>query len=681
MTTPGDTIGNVYEFGPFRVDAEHERVLRDGEPQAITHKAFEVLLVLVCRSHEVVGKNELMQTVWPDRVVEESNLSQCIFLLRKLLGDTHGTHRYIVTVPGRGYRFAEQVLTVTCGKAEVATLPYPLDADVASARLLPGLNQPRAAHWRLMVAIGVLAVATMLLVSGYVIRRNASHAVNVISNARATPAELAILARVPQKSVAVLPFVSEGGDSRQRYLADGLSAELISALTQLDGLKVIAQHSSFAFRDSNASAARIGAALGVANLIEGSVRQAAGRTRIVVNLVRARDGSSAWSHTYDPPAQDVLKVQAAIGKAVAAALNVKLLGGTPADGEQPPGGNVEAYQLMLQARAIDRSSINADQYRMSIALSKKAVQLDPGYAYAWGILSRTLINLGIGDLSGSAQQHALAEARLAANRQLILAPGAVATRAVQGFVMEYLDDDKVGALTQYQLALAAAPHDSSVMFSLALQYGTFGHVREGIKLLRQAIAIDPLRPDWYLTLGGYLANAGQLDQAAQAIHTTLALQPDYPSSYYQLVLIDALRGDGAAALHDANQETSPKFKAIAVALAKQISGQKQTADAALADYIARHGTQSPFDVADLYALRGEPDNMFAWLDRTRRSVSQSRITANNLYLDPLVMRYRHDPRFRKLSEEFGLPAPDAPLPRVGTDTATSASRDPMGVTH
>jgi hypothetical protein len=153
---------------------------------------------------------------------------------------------------------------------------------------------------------------------------------------------------------------------------------------------------------------------------------------------------------------------------------------------------------------------------------------------------------------------------------------------------------------------------------------------------------------------------GQLDQAEQAAHKAIALQSNYPGMYLSLATIDILRGDAAAAMHDAGMETDPASKSFAVALAKQAGGNAREADAALHDYIARNGKTQPYHVAELYALRKQPDVMFTWLERARDAGAAN--VATNLLSDPLLLRYKDDPRFDALCERLGLPARGEPLP-------------------
>jgi TolB-like protein/Tfp pilus assembly protein PilF len=510
--------------------------------------------------------------------------------------------------------------------------------------------------------IGVLVLAVVLLITNqFVLRRDATSVANAAS-AKAIAAELA---KVPAKSVAVLPFGNENDDPRQRYFSDGLSEELISDLTQIDGLKVIGKTSSFQFRHSHDTPAQIGATLGVANLIEGSVRQRGGRIRIVVGMIRTRDGASVWAHSYDQPLKDVFAIQTQIGEAITAALKIKLLGKPLVNEEQPPSGNLEAYQLMLQGRAIGRTAGTAAEYRQGIALLEKATRVDPGYAYAWNTLSNSLINLGTEYLHGEQRQRVYAQARAAVAREWTLAPNTADAYRNRGYMLSMLDQDQIGALADFRRALALAPNDGAAMSFMALQLSIVGQLQQSADLWRKALVTDPLRPDWYLNLSGVLSGQEQIDAAERVARKALALHPGYPDLHQQLVLIDIARDDSAAAMRDATQETDPVAKDMAVAAAQQISRNPTQADAALRAYLTQHGETQPYYVADLYAIRRQPDEMFKWLDR---AWTQHDANLNNLLADPFALRYRQDPRFTALCHKIGLPAPGEPLPAATTST-------------
>ncbi len=503
----------------------------------------------------------------------------------------------------------------------------------------------RADRW----IIAVLGVAVVLLITNqFVLHRD----VNSQADVADANAIAAALAKVPQQSVAVLPLANESGDPKQQYFSDGLSEELISELTQVNGLKVIGKYSSFKFRDSQDSPAQIGAALEVANLIQGSVFQQGDQIRVTVSMIRAKDGASVWAHSYKEQLNDVFAIQSKIGQAVAEALEIKLLGKAVVASDKPPSGNVEVYQLMLQGRVLARRGTEGDTSQ-AIALFRQALRLDPNYAFTWGLLSNALVNQAQGFLTGSARQQAYAQARAAADKEQALAPDAAFTHADRGYLLSVVDNDQPGALAEYKRAHALAPNDATTMNFLAAGLAAVGQLQPAVELLRKAIATDPLRPGFYASLASALLGQRQLDAAEQAIRKMLVLQPGYPVAYTLLATVDILRGDAAAALRDAGQETDPLYGPWIQAMAWQIGTDRKRADAALHDYIAENGKDQPYLIADLYALRKQPDQMFDWLQRAWAQ----RDPSFNLLTDPFVLAYRHDPRFAALRKAAGLPLP------------------------
>lgn len=507
--------------------------------------------------------------------------------------------------------------------------------------------------------IAVMAVAIVLLVTNqFVLHRDATGAADA-AHARSIAGQLA---KLPFKSVAVLPLVNDGGDPRQRYFSDGLSEELISDLTQVTGLKVIGSYSSFKFRNSKDSPAQIAVALGVTHLLLGSVRQQGDRIRVTVSLINAADGASVWSDSYNELLKDVFAIQSKIGDAVAAALKVKLLGDNIVSGDKPPDGSIEVYQLMLQGRALVHRQTE-DGFQHGIERLRQAVKLDPRYAYAWGMLSSALINQGQIFLTGDARQRAYAEARAAADKQQALAPDAAATHMNLGYLLANVDKDPVGALAEYRQGLKLAPNDGTAMTFLAYGLANVGQLKPAAELFERAITTDPLRADWYASLASILVADGQLDAAEKASRKALALQPDFPGMHVILAQIDILRGNAAAAERDAALESDPTLGPWVRALAQQVGSNHEQADAALQAYIGKYGQTEPYFVADLYAVRKQPDEMFTWL---QRAFDEHDPYFFSILYDPFPLAYRHDPRFVALCREAGLPVPGQPLAVAGS---------------
>lgn len=502
--------------------------------------------------------------------------------------------------------------------------------------VVPEASSARRTARKLDLAIiGVLAVAVVLLLTDrFVVRKDA------------------VASTALDRSVAVLPLANESGDASNGFFSDGLTEQLISDLSRIEALRVIGRSSSFRFRDSQESLAMIGAQLGVAHLIEGTVRQSGERVRIVIGMIRVSDGSTVWSQSYDRELKDIFAVQADISQAVATALETKLLGTPITAREQPPSGNFAAYQAVLQGRALVRQGTQAAS-RQAISLAEKAIQLDPDYAYAHAVLSNWWLNLGY-ELSGEEQEQAYEDARRAADRALALAPDLPAAHRARGYVLARLDFDNSGALAEYRRALALAPGDGHSMAFLAGQLGKVGEVQQAVELMRSAITTDPLRVDWYGALALDLMVLGRLDEAEEMLKSALAMQPTYPGLYARLSTIDILRGNAGAALHNAAREVDPERRERALVFALQIGDDRDAADAALQEFITKYGTMWPFDIATIYALRQEPETMFEWFERAWAARDQA---LAELRYDPFTRNYQYDPRFAEYCRKVGVPAP------------------------
>ena len=259
-------------------------------------------------------------------------------------------------------------------------------------------------------------------------------------------------------SVAVLPLTNESGDVAQQYFSDGISEDLITELSQVPGLKVIGRSSAFQFRDSKEDGRSIGAKLGVAHLLEGSVRKSDDMIRVSAELINTADGSTQWSERYDRPYKDLFALQDEIARAVAGALRTKLLPDEHLAGQsdRPPGGSLEAYNAFLQGRFYSSRETEAD-LRKAVASYAEAIQLDPKYARAWSNLAQAWTSIGANYLGGSAAQEAFSKARAAVGHALILSPDLASAHEAQGSLFLNADFNWRGAESEYSRALVLAP--------------------------------------------------------------------------------------------------------------------------------------------------------------------------------------------------------------------------------
>ncbi|MGN6790576.1 MAG: tetratricopeptide repeat protein [Rhodanobacteraceae bacterium] len=499
--------------------------------------------------------------------------------------------------------------------------------------------------------IAVLAIAVVLLVTNtFVLRRDAT------SKARQADAETiaAQLAEAPGQSVAVLPFANLGGDPTQDYFSDGLSEELISDLTRIAGLKVVGRSSSFRMRDSKDSPAAIGARLGAAHLIEGSVRRSGNRFRVIVSLIRAADGSNLWSETFDRQLDDVFAVQGEISRAVAASLQLKVLGQPGDAGDRPPSGNVQAYEALMLGVAHAVRWTEPD-IRKAITYYRRAIDLDRGYAVAWARLAMAYVNLAKQMPPAKREQSWIDDAQGALATARALAPELPSVLRARIYVMVSIDLDFAGALKEARRLMELAPGDPSNVMTLANQLMDNGRLEEALDLYRKTIALDPLNATTYGNMGRTLIALGRLDEAEQVARKVAEITPNPQRLARTLAWIRLLRGDAEPALQVARQDDDPDGRLWLEALAWHTRGDAGKADAALQEYLRRkNGDEDAYSVARIHAWRGEADEMFAWLDRARK---QRELEATDILSDPILLPYKHDPRFAAYCLEVGLPLP------------------------
>ena len=422
-----------------------------------------------------------------------------------------------------------------------------------------------------------------------------------------------------EKSIAVLPLANVGGDADQQFFSDGLSENLIDVLSTIKGLRVIGRTSSFQFRESKEDARSIGAKLGVAYLLAGSVQHADDQVRIRAEVVRTSDGSAIWTESFDRPFRDLFSLQDELTRAIAGVLKAKLLSpGVRAD-DRPPSGNVEAYSAFLRGSFYADRGEDGDM-RRAIEEITRATKLDPKYAKAWATLSRNWTTLAALGLSGAEAQQAYAEARKAGDVALALAPDLGDAYVARGWLLENAELDWRGATIAYRRGLELSPDNLQTMFSMASMLALQGQLGEAITLSRQALDNDPMSPNWWNWYSAYLSAVGRLDEAEAAIRQSIALRPQGSSAWAQLAIIELQRGDAKAALEAAKNEPEGVWHDIALAMALQGGQDRAAADAALARLIADYGDVAAYQVAQVQALRDLTEKAMTLEMRTPKAI-------------------------------------------------------------
>ena len=444
-------------------------------------------------------------------------------------------------------------------------------------------------------------------------------------------------------------MVNQSGDPAQEYFSDGLSEELINGLGKISELRVIGRNSSFHFKGKTGDSRAIGQALGVAHLLEGSVRKAGDRVRIGLQLVNAADGSQRWSETYDRELKDIFAIQEEIAKAVAEQLRVKLLGGAPAIASRPSNENLGAYNAFLQAKfSFDKASTEAASE--AIGFLDEALRLDPNYAEAYVLKARALYFIALPE--GPLGRGNFEKARAAASAALALNPNLPAGHSAMAYILLFADWNFAGA--DAELARVREKYPTVINTKAVLRL-VQGRLEEALVLLQETVKLDPLHASYHSNVGNTLARLGRLEEADAAYRKALELQPTARSAHASLSMIAIRRGDFETALREAELEPPGVIQAHAIALASSARGEKEQADAALQKLIDQAAEQSPSRVASVYALLGETDKVFEWLERAY-DVREPVMVAG-LAGSPFFSPYYSDPRFIALCQKIGMPVP------------------------
>jgi TolB-like protein/DNA-binding winged helix-turn-helix (wHTH) protein/Tfp pilus assembly protein PilF len=680
----GDIPMRIYEFGPFRVDALRRVLLRETNEVRLPAKSFEILLVLLEEKGRLVDKDELMRRVWPDAVVEENNLTVNMSALRKSLGESPRDHRYLVTVPGRGYQFVADVrqdVGERTGKSEEEPLA---NQGVTEVIPEPGVRDKEAEHLSFSnTDLGsgpaqVTAQQTNVAASNRVadihttssaeyivgeIKRHKNGALSVLAALLATTMIVAYLAysrhsagsdKTGISSIAVLPFANKSDDPNAEYLSDGISDSLINSLSQLPGLKVIARSSSFQYKGKEVDIQEVAQALGVEAVLTGRVLQRGDGLIISVELVNASDKTQMWGEQYDRKMSDLLATQHEIAREIVDKLKLKVSGEEKGVARHYTESN-EAYQLYLKGRFYWNKR-TAEAIKKSIEYFNQAIDKDPRFALAYAGLADCYVV----PANRLPPREAMPKAKAAAIRALELDETLAEAHASLGRVLAAYDWDWTSAEKQYKRALELNPR-----YAVAHQwYGGYlavmGRSDEAIAERKRAVELEPLSSIINFELGLAFYYARDYDQAIEQFQKTLELDQNFPSAHNFLPAAYEQKGmynEAIAEFKKAFPLTARSewtFSKAGLGHVYAVTGKKSEARTML-DELKQASEQEYVpanSIALIYAGLGEKDQAFAWLDK---AYEQHTFQMQWIKIEPRWDNLRSDPRFQALIRRVGLP--------------------------
>jgi TolB-like protein/class 3 adenylate cyclase/Flp pilus assembly protein TadD len=456
-----------------------------------------------------------------------------------------------------------------------------------------------------------------------------------------------------RKSVAVLPFVNMSGNDADEYLSDGMTEEIITALSKLSGLRVAARTSSFAFKGKNEAIEKIGDQLHVHAVLEGSVRKAANRLRITTQLINIADGYHLWTETYDRDMADIFAIQTEVAQRVADALKVTLLADERQRLERKPTENLEAYNLYLLGR-YHLNKRTEEGIQKGIEQFEQAIDKDPNYAAAYtGLADCYVLAIRTGDLAPAI---AMPKAAAAVTRALEIDDALAEAHNSLGNVLYLRDWDWHAAEREWKRALQLNPNLAAAHHWYGMFLSDLGRADEAIAQLKRAQELDPVSVIIGTGRAIVLYQARRYDQAVNQAQTTLVMDPTFPGGHLWLGSAYLQQGMNAEAIAEeqaARRLHDSQGIVARLGYAYAVSGMTSDAQQALNDLndLSKRHYVDPYLIALIYTGLGDKDRAFEWLGRAYEERSRG---MTSLKVAPELDSVRSDPRFTALLKKVGL---------------------------
>jgi serine/threonine-protein kinase len=485
----------------------------------------------------VLDKERIMEAVWPDSIVEENNLAQAISKLRQVFGETPGSHNYIVTVPGRGYRFVAEVNKRT----EDATFKPQLEPAIAESPTerprakdvgAPMIQAPRTisslpkAGWLWAVAFSAIAVAS---IAAFFLTRHRSLPASVRAPSLSSPTSTVLSPPIPEKSVAVLPFDNLSDDKQNAYFAAGVQDQIISDLAKIADLKVISRTSANLYKSGNPRNSReIGQQLRVAHLLEGSVQRIGDRLRVHAQLIDARTDTHSWAQRYDREVSDLFAIQSEIAQAIAGQMYAKISPAEKLSIERVPTSDLTAFDLYTRARSLSLPAFYSNAGKKDLLESSdlltQAVSRDPAFFQAYCQLAWVHDVLYFLGYDRTPARLALAEAAIQAAFRLRPDAGEAHLARAENLYRGYLDYE--GALTELEVARQTLPNDPRIFELMGLIQRRSGRWEESTRNLERAVDFDPRNLFTLSAIADSYRDLRRYAEAQAAYNRALAIEPN-----------------------------------------------------------------------------------------------------------------------------------------------------------
>jgi DNA-binding winged helix-turn-helix (wHTH) protein/TolB-like protein len=638
------TSRGIYEFLDFRLDAQERLLLRNGSAVSITPKIFDALLLFLENPSRLLGKDEIMRTVWPDTHIDEATLTRTISELRKTLGQKPGEANFVQTVPKRGYRFVApvEILPHTAAPSETPKSVVPaLESRAATtAAIPPSINDTPSSSvtWRSMpaVIVSVLLVLLVLVTGTWVYQ---------IEFRRVSPSP---------RSIAVLPFKRLGSSEDDQFLELGLTDTLITRLSSVPELTVRPASTVNEYANPKQDPVAIGRILKVDTVLDGSVQTMLDEIRLTLRLIRVQDAKPLWAATLDGNVRDLFSLQDAVSRQVAVALNLRLSSTQREMFAKRSTNDREAYESYVRGRFF-LSKRSPEGFQKASNYFQQAIRLDPSYALAYVGLADTYLTLQGAGMENP--QQATPKARAAAQQALKLDPTLGAAHNSLAAIAEDYDRDWPTAEKEFKLALELDPGFAPAHEWYGEFLGLMGRFDQGLVEEQRALAIDPLSPTINEIKGKLFLWARRYDEAIRQFQQTLELDPSFSPARIWLVRTYAAKGMVVESLAESEKDYAVRNGAVTVetlAMAYANAGQTDAAIEILEQLRAREHLEyvPPFNLAYVYIFLKQKDRA---IEELNKACEGHDINVNSMKVDPLLDSLRPDPRFQRLLKRVNLP--------------------------
>ena len=631
MSGPDKT---VYQFGEFRLDSSSRLLLKDGVPVQLMPKAFDMLLVLVENRGRLLEKEVLMNEVWPDSFVEEANLTVNISALRRALGESPNEHRYIVTIPGRGYKFVADV-----SEDGLATNSDEPPNTINSANIERAEPTPISGSRHRNLAL----FALVLLLVGLAVAAGVYFLKNEDPNTTADSSAI--------KSIAVLPFKPLAAETRDESLEMGMADTLIFKLSNIRGIVVRPISAVRKYTDLNQDPLAAGREQQVDAVLDTTIQRVGDKVRVMARLLRVSDGSVLWTEKGDQQGGDLFTVQDAIAEKLAGSLALTLTDEETRRLYKRYTENAEAYQLYLLGR-FNLNKGTPDGYNKGIEYFQQAIAKDSAYALAYTGLADCYTLLGGWQITAPGES--FQKARAAAEKALELDNSLAEAHTSLALVKNYSSDWRE-AESEFRRAIDLNPNDGAAHRWYGVHLMGLGRLDESLAEIKRAIELDPLSLPYNAQLGRVYYMSRDYDRAIEQYQKTFEIDPNFVTAHLQLGWAYEKKAMYNEALAEyqttiALQQAGPGQRIggrggveARIGRTHALAGQREEALRILADLKAQDDVP-PYNMALIYDGLGDEEQAIAWLEKVFEVGSQR----FGLKIDPTWDRLREHPKFQEL---------------------------------